>query len=126
MGVITEMTKDRARQRLRENVYNGSIIKPDVCSMCLKRFDRRFIGGHHHNGYERWWDVVWLCTWCHIKVDIKSYSKPGESHPLSKLTNEQVLEIRSIGKASLEIARRFGTTYENLKHIIARRTWRHI
>lgn len=52
----------------------------------------------------------------------------GEQHPLAKLTEEAVLEIRS-GRLRLsqrEMAERFGVSRRAIQFVIARRTWRHV
>lgn len=60
----TEYTKmkHRATQTLYVAVKKGYIKRPDACSNCGKKCRTE---GHHHNGYERRLDVVWLCKVCH-------------------------------------------------------------
>ena len=58
-----------ARQKLRYLVKTGKIKKPDSCCKCGTVQPKRLIDGHHHNGYEAWDDVVWLCKKCHTEVD---------------------------------------------------------
>lgn len=53
----------------------------------------------------------------------------GENHPKSKLTNEQVLEIRNLGKLGFShklIARNFKISTWNVVEILERKTWVHI
>jgi len=54
----------------------------------------------------------------------------GESHPSSKLTNDQVLEIRnlwSMGHRNVQVmARRNGVSTANILKIIQRKSWTHI
>ena len=53
----------------------------------------------------------------------------GESHPKSKLTNEQVLEIRKLYKQGFStnvIARNFKVSKWNIDEIVNNRTWTHI
>jgi len=61
-------------------------------------------------------------------------SRPGEFHGSSKLTNEDVLEIRrrytGRGKGhranGMELAKEFGVTYGLIWQITARKIWTHI
>lgn len=53
----------------------------------------------------------------------------GESHPQSKLTTEQVLQIRELHKqgfSSNVIARNFKVSKWNIEQIIKKKTWTHI
>jgi|TARA_B110000503_G_scaffold39066_1_gene64279 predicted DNA-binding protein YlxM (UPF0122 family) len=53
----------------------------------------------------------------------------GESHPRSKLTAEQVLQIRELyskGFSSNVIARNFKVSTWNIEEIVKRKTWTHI
>ncbi len=57
--------KRRARGTLKKAVHDGRIIKPTVCSICLREFvEKRFIHGHH-NDYSKPHEVVWVCAACH-------------------------------------------------------------
>lgn len=46
---------------------------PKNCQKCgcvpKCRDGRRAIQGHHHRGYDRPLDVVWLCARCHYRED---------------------------------------------------------
>lgn len=53
----------------------------------------------------------------------------GESHGAHKLTNKDVLEIRSraaLGEAPVSLAKEFRVTDASIYYIIKRKTWRHI
>ena len=53
----------------------------------------------------------------------------GEAHPKSKLTNNQVLEIRKLGEMGFShklIARNFKISTWNVVEILTRKTWVHI
>lgn len=58
------------------------------------------------------------------------YKRKGTNHPMSKLTEDDVIEIRTLwesrGITMAELARRFGTTWPNISHIVHRRSWEHI
>jgi predicted DNA-binding protein YlxM (UPF0122 family) len=53
----------------------------------------------------------------------------GESHPKSKLTTEQVLEIRDLyskGFSTNVISRNYKVSTWNVEEIVKRKTWTHI
>lgn len=53
----------------------------------------------------------------------------GESHPLAKLTNKQVREIRARatrGEMQADIARCLGVSQGQVSSIVLRQTWKHI
>jgi hypothetical protein len=54
----------------------------------------------------------------------------GSSHPVAKLTEQQVLDIRTKYASGLflqrEIAAEYGITQDNVSYIIHRKTWKHI
>ena len=54
--------KVRARDIIRKAVYEGRIIKPDICENCMKKSVR--IEGHHED-YSLPYNVKWLCVKCH-------------------------------------------------------------
>ena len=53
---------------------------------------------------------------------------PGEKHPLSKLTEKQVKEIRALKGRTTQrsIAAMFGVSVGHINNIMQRRTWKHI
>jgi hypothetical protein len=53
----------------------------------------------------------------------------GEKHKNAKLRATEVVEMRSLfveGVRKSELARKFGVSFMNVSHIVARRIWRHI
>lgn len=53
--------------------------------------------------------------------------KKGESHNSAKLTEKDVLKIRSlIGLTKTQIAKDFNVTIQNISRILGRKTWAHI
>jgi len=55
--------------------------------------------------------------------------RKGAAHPRTKLTEEDVLELRDLadsGISMVELARKKGLTYGNVYQIIRRQTWTHI
>lgn len=59
--VETDLTKRRARNRLRMAVYRGTILRPANCQQCGAA---KPLQGHHTD-YTKWDDVRWLCAQCH-------------------------------------------------------------
>jgi len=55
---------------------------------------------------------------------------PGEGHPCAKLSDDKVVEIRTLyamgGFSQKELAKRFGVTKANISYITLRKTWRHV
>jgi len=56
-----------ARWKVTNAVAGGRLVKKP-CVDCGREPDRH-VHGHHHNGYDEahWYDVEWLCHWCHEK-----------------------------------------------------------
>lgn len=64
--------KDKAKRELNRAVATGQITRPDKCDRCgcvppRGSDGRTAIQGHHHNGYDKPLDVLWLCHACHNK-----------------------------------------------------------
>jgi hypothetical protein len=60
---------------------------------------------------------------------LKGHSMPGSSHPMSKLSVGQVLDIRkrhAAGERRKSIAADFGIALNTVSDIGRRRGWRHI
>lgn len=60
-----------------------------------------------------------------------SVTKPGriprgEANNKAKLTAEAVLEILSGNARPTELAKKYGVTYEAIRNVVLRKTWRHI
>jgi len=62
--------KHNARHKLNYAVKTGKITKPKACSICGVSGVR--IEGHHYKGYNYPYNVIWLCTPCHNKEDLKT------------------------------------------------------
>jgi len=123
---MNSKSKDRSRQRLRENVYAGKVEKPSVCSMCGKKFDRKYLHGHHGNGYEDWANVEWLCLWCHRKVDADKMNRPEDSS-LHRLTWNEVRQIRAEAKTGLsrrQLAQLHGVSKRHIFRLLSQDEWR--
>jgi len=63
------------------------------------------------------------------KQKMRASAKKGSSNHASKLTESNVIEIRSLhinGRSMRSIAKQFGVCKSTIKFIINRKTWRHI
>ena len=58
--------KINARTKLNLHIHRGYIVKPNICSECLRYTDK--IEAHHED-YEDALNVTWLCKECHIVAD---------------------------------------------------------
>lgn len=56
--------KARARQRVRQAILNGKMVRPDFCSVCG---EREKVQGHHAD-YSKPLEVQWLCQKCHSRT----------------------------------------------------------
>jgi hypothetical protein len=63
-----ELHRDRyrARTRINKRIARGLIVRPDSCSACAVPCVPQ---AHHHRGYDRPLDVIWLCRRCHFEAD---------------------------------------------------------
>jgi lambda repressor-like predicted transcriptional regulator len=58
-----------------------------------------------------------------------SNRRRGESHPKSKLTNEQVLQIRELYKQGYSLnllSRNYGVSSWTIREVVDGKTWKHI
>jgi len=69
----------KARELLLRAVHNKRIIKPSQCSQCKEELNKALLQGHHKD-YDKWWEVEWLCTKCHIKAHNGSYFSGKNEH----------------------------------------------
>lgn len=60
--------KYQAKSAVGTAVANGSLIRPDKCSLC----DNRGVIHGHHESYarEHWLDIVWVCRSCHRNIHL--------------------------------------------------------
>ena len=59
---VTKQVRLRARDSLFKAIKNGTVVRPNTCSVCEKR--NKYIYGHHED-YFRPLDVLWVCPTCH-------------------------------------------------------------
>lgn len=64
----------------------------------------------------------------HTHKKIHGTYKFGESHPISKLSEKNVLKIRAAkGRVKQKVlAKKYGVTYSNISAIQLRKSWRHV
>jgi hypothetical protein len=128
------MTKDRARRLLRQAIDRGEITRPSACEQCGREGrtsdGRAYIHGHHHLGYERPLDVVWLCPFCHFALDLRP---SGEAAGSAKLSAAQVTEIRAAyapgssweyrDNSTRSLAKKYGVSERSIRRIINMESW---
>jgi len=59
--------KRNARQKVRDHILSGKIIKPKDCSSCsiVNKLEA------HHSDYSKPLEIVWLCRSCHVTIHKK-------------------------------------------------------
>jgi hypothetical protein len=60
---------------------------------------------------------------------LPEFQTRGENHPISKLTDESVRESRALSRSGVsvtELARKFDVSWNTMKKVICRTTWRHV
>lgn len=71
-----------------------------------------------------------MCYSCHWEYDQVANNQRGEGNPYSKLTVEEIIEIRAIyAKREIsqkELGKIFKTTQSNISQIVNRQVWSHI
>ena len=56
--------KQNARAKLNWHVRCGNIIRPKICTLCLKK---KKVEGHHKD-YTKPLEVIWTCRQCHADL----------------------------------------------------------
>lgn len=119
-GMLAVNRKKYAAHRVSYEMANGLILDNlQVCHHCdnpsCVNPDHLFLGTNSDN--------VADCI-------SKGRQTRGSSHPVAKLTEQQVLDIRTKYASGLflqrEIAAEYGITQDNVSYIIHRKTWKHI
>jgi len=105
--------------------------KPKVCWECgiadKKYYDWANISGKYKRDLKDWRR---LCRKCHAAFDNAKYVR-GENHGRAKLTEKDVLQIRSLYIPKIfgygtALAREFNVSYHTMICIVKRKTWKHI
>lgn len=125
----------------------GSIKRPMACEVCRQDVgvcsDGRSKLQAHHEDYAKPLDVKWVCPNCHRKetpwagrgLRNGAHTKPekrhrGETHPMAKLTNADVAEIKQIaavgGVTSYRLGKTFGVNGKVIADILRGKVWAHV
>jgi hypothetical protein len=127
--------KDDSLKRIAVNAVNnavaaGRLVRPKKCEDCNqpgRGLKRPTIHGHHIDGYEFPLRVRWLCPTCHAKYDTRAC---GEKHGRSKLTSDQVDEIRGRHNRkncnTYQLAIEYAMSPAQIQRIVAGREWREV
>ena len=106
--------------------HRGVPMKCDQCGTTKgNRFECANISGEYRrsNGLDDW---KRLCPKCHKLFD----NRLGEGNPISKLTNEQVLEIKKLyvprNYSQYRLAKEFNITQSAVSLIVTGKRWGHI
>ena len=117
---IDRAYKEKISKKLQEAVRMGIVVKPDTCEMCHQQLPKNKIHGHHED-YSKPLEVKWVCSSCHARITNKDYIKRfgipkygstiGDKNGFSKLTVEDVREIRRLLKPEPLTLREIGQMY---------------
>jgi hypothetical protein len=111
------VNRNKARlSRVYYEKYRGPIPKGIcVCHTCdtpeCINPDHLFLGTNEENTRDKY---------------EKGRSARGENNGFSKLTREQVIEIRSSPEPQREIAKKYGMTVSGIQCVLYRRNWKHV
>lgn len=127
-GQIYDGYSVKYAHRISYKIYKGEIPKGLlVCHHCDNPIcvnpEHLFLGTHKDNNMDM------IRKGRDSKEYLKNFkSGPGELAPSSKLTNEEVLEIREMWKEKsvVKIAQILGISKHTIHSIVYRRSWKHI
>ena len=108
----------RASRLIYTNCFGTIEEGLEICHAPLICHNRACVNPDHLSGETR------AINQSHRIID--GTDNRGEKHINSKLTAEQVLEIRASDKKQCELAKDFNISYITISNIIARRIWKHI
>lgn len=91
--------------------HHGTCVLHRCDVRCCVNPDHLFLGSNQDNAEDR---------------DKKGRNTKGETHPMSKLTEEQVLEIRADGRTHEAIGADYGISDKTVSSIKRRTRWKHI
>lgn len=60
--------RKKAGMAVTHAVQAGRLIRPNICSNCLRVPERGVVQAHHYDGYDKPLVVQWLCVQCHADV----------------------------------------------------------
>lgn len=131
------MNHDKVYSLYRSAIRAGILIRPDTCSRCGERpgygrDGRSLIQGHHHD-YSKPLDVEWICAKCHrVETPLPENPgapTPGERNGWSKLTENNVREIRKLrseGHSYYAMAKVFGVNETTIRRVALGFIWSHV
>lgn len=80
-----------ARQRVRDAVKVGRLVRPDSCQRCGKAAR---VQAHHHD-YSLPLEVEWVCSDCHA---LEHYGAVAERNELIRIASQQGAGARTLAK----------------------------
>ena len=122
-GQVTYLGKNWRSHRLAYTLSKGKIPKDMVV---MHKCDRPICNRPSHLSLGTPYDNVQDM----IQKGRKAVAPKGEDHPLSKLTEDDIRQIRKLYNSkkytNVEIANMFGTTKTNIRSIGLYETWKHV
>jgi hypothetical protein len=120
-GTIRVGGRTLQAHRVSFEMHNGRALAASdlVCHRCDNRKcvnpDHLWIGSVGMNNADR-----------HAKGRSRGARFPGASNPMSKLTENDIREIRSCSSNLSDTARRYGIAFGTVSDIRLRKTWKHV
>jgi len=115
-----------------EKVYNASLKDQDIFKikkLIENKFTHKEIAEIFNVNKPVIDQIAIGNTWLHLNLGFNSEKRIGENHHNSKLTKNQIIEIRQLfinGKKPCDIYRKFNIGKTTFYNIIRERTWKHI
>lgn len=79
--------------KVSNRIKSPVFLKPPYCPMCGKRIPTHKLHGHHHNGYDKPLDVLFVCQNCHKAITVFEREAVQEGMPavsgLAKFIKQQ-------------------------------------
>lgn len=132
--MTNRIVQSKAHRAVRAAIISGKLIRPEICSKCGQKpasakDGRSNIHGHHHAGYDpiNWLNVEWICANCHRKETPLPMGGGGVSHGehngASRLTIDQVAEIRASALSSRKLGAKLGVDKRTILRVRNGETW---
>lgn len=123
-NLLPQSLENRARQKLRAAVARKDILKPTRCENCGNVAK---IQAHHYAGYEKAYEVQWLCSACHFLADASVRRHLGTKNGNSVLDEVKVAEIKRMlreGASLRALACMFKVSKKAILMIRQNKSWR--
>ena len=91
MKILTRKQKKHARSLATQAINKGIIVKPNICSKCLKNIPLHA----HHDDYSKPLEIRWLCVKCHWKWHSKNGYSPVKNVKSNNTVSSYTLSIES-------------------------------